>query len=669
MVRKFIAPDHTTKTGDAAGAQAWMGELENALAVEAALLGQFAPRASMPPDNTVTVGPGNLTNRLGIVEQAPDWTPGGGVQGSILVYGSGVFKAITGGGSASTGGSKSTDDGQTWAAHNMPASAVWKAAAFGNGVFVAIATNASNKAAYSTPSGNWVASTLPASITWQDVAFGNGVFVAISSTTAAATSPDGVTWTAQTVPNANGYLCVAYGAGLFVALGGIGNRKIATSPDGVTWTDRGTLSSNGVSRVIYSQSLGLFLAVAKDATGYYTSSDGIAWTLRNFPKGATYRNGLAERNGVIVATPDNAYNDVAYVTTDGISWEAWNLCYSTNWPGVAASASSFVAIPTTNYSLSNRIPVDYKNPDQAVATTLLPVASQASPGITFPSTNPRIDRIGIDALSGSLVYLTGAEAANPVAPPYRDGMLPVCRLSLSPGQTVVTNYHITDERGLTNADSPGAVLDGAVTAYNDGVSYKMFSVAGTYSFPRPAQASFYRITLIGAGGGCGGKYTNGTYTTDYLGGCGGGGGTAIAACSADDLTIVVGTGGAAGANSTPGVNDATAGSNGTASTATLATSGTVLTANPGNGGGRGVSTPAVGAGGAGGAATLGGFAGGSGGAGISGSSPLQSYIAGGATGEQLVFTEVLWGEVMGVGGGMDGTPRKGSDGVVVIEWW
>lgn len=319
--------------------------------------------------------------------------------------------------------------------------------------------------------------------------------------------------------------------------------------------------------------------------------------------------------------------------------------------------------------LFHRLGLSAMQPDQVAATTITSTGEQTSSAVVFPLLSPRIDRFGIDILSGTLVYLTGAESSNPAPPPYRDGMLPICRLSLVPGQTVVTNHHITDERGLLNTDSPGAVIDGSATAYNDGVSYKMFSVAGTYNFPRPAQASFYRITLIGAGGGCGGKYTNATYTTDYLGGCGGGGGMATVVCAADDLTIVVGTGGAPGVNSTAGVNDATAGANGTSTTVTLTTSGTVLTANPGNGGARGVSTPAVGAGGAGGAATLGGFAGGAGGAGWSGVSGIVYSVLGGSTGEQGVFQEVYLGEVMGIGGGLNSTLRKGSDGVVVIEWW
>ena len=44
------------------------------------------------------------------------------------------------------------------------------------------------------------ARTLPSSSQWRDVAYGNGIFVAVSTTTstAAASSPDGITWTART---------------------------------------------------------------------------------------------------------------------------------------------------------------------------------------------------------------------------------------------------------------------------------------------------------------------------------------------------------------------------------------------------------------------------------------------------------------------------------------
>jgi hypothetical protein len=51
------------------------------------------------------------------------------------------------------------------------------------------------------------------------VTYGNGTFVAVSyGSTAAATSPDGITWTAQTLPISQNWSSVTYGNGTFVAI-------------------------------------------------------------------------------------------------------------------------------------------------------------------------------------------------------------------------------------------------------------------------------------------------------------------------------------------------------------------------------------------------------------------------------------------------------------------
>ena len=71
----------------------------------------------------------------------------------------------------------------------------------------------------STSQYSALATTLPSSATWYSVTYGNGVFVAVaSSTTAAATSPDGITWTARTLPSSAQWISVTYGNGVFVAV-------------------------------------------------------------------------------------------------------------------------------------------------------------------------------------------------------------------------------------------------------------------------------------------------------------------------------------------------------------------------------------------------------------------------------------------------------------------
>ena len=158
---------------------------------------------------------------------------------------------------------------------------------------------------------NWTIRTSAADNGWISVAYGNGLFVAVASTGAAnrvMTSPDGITWTIRTSAEDNNWRGVAYGNDVFVAVAvsGTGNR-VMTSPDGITWTIRTSAADNDWTSVAYGN--GLFVAVASTgaANRVMTSPDGIAWTIRtsaadNEWYAVTYGNGLF----VAVATTGTA---------------------------------------------------------------------------------------------------------------------------------------------------------------------------------------------------------------------------------------------------------------------------------------------------------------------------------------------------------------------------
>jgi len=77
-------------------------------------------------------------------------------------------------------------------------------------------------------------------------------------------------------------------------------------------------------------------------------------------------------------------------------------------------------------------------------------AAQNSAGITAPTTNPRIDVVHIDALTGAVGIATGAEAASPISPALADGLLPLAEISLATSTTKITSAEITDIRELAN---------------------------------------------------------------------------------------------------------------------------------------------------------------------------------------------------------------------------
>ncbi|NPV02572.1 MAG: hypothetical protein HPY53_14450, partial [Brevinematales bacterium] len=180
----------------------------------------------------------------------------------------GWFTATNGGGTEFTASTTVNADltvyadwipaGSTWTARTLPSSALWYPVTYGNGVFVAIASQ-SDKAATSPDGITWTARTLPSSAYWYSVTYGNGVFVVIGSESdKAATSPDGITWTARTLPSSASWYSVTYGNGVFVAVT-YGSDKAATSPDGITWTARTLPISAKWTSVSYGN--GVFVAV------------------------------------------------------------------------------------------------------------------------------------------------------------------------------------------------------------------------------------------------------------------------------------------------------------------------------------------------------------------------------------------------------------------------
>ena len=78
--------------------------------------------------------------------------------------------------------------------------------------------------------------------------------------------------------------------------------------------------------------------------------------------------------------------------------------------------------------------------------TLTEVAAQSTGTITAPVTNPRIDRVVIDILTGAVSVITGAEAGSPTAPAITAGKLPIAQVALATSTTTITNALLTDER-------------------------------------------------------------------------------------------------------------------------------------------------------------------------------------------------------------------------------
>ena len=182
-------------------------------------------------------------------------------------------------------------DGRSWTVHGeangVGKDQQWRSVVYGNGMFVAVATNGTNRVMTSADGIAWTPRSVPAG-QWMSVTYGGGVFVAVggSSPNFAMSSADGITWTARTAP-ASGWFSVTHGNGRFVAVAGTatGQPWVMTSDNGIDWTAR-SLKDNDDQRwsaVTYGN--GLFVAVgdvdrmlgATSTHRVMTSVDGVVW--------------------------------------------------------------------------------------------------------------------------------------------------------------------------------------------------------------------------------------------------------------------------------------------------------------------------------------------------------------------------------------------------------
>ena len=85
--------------------------------------------------------------------------------------------------------------------------------------------------------------------------------------------------------------------------------------------------------------------------------------------------------------------------------------------------------------------------------SLVSQSQQTTSTIVAPVTNPRIDRVVIDRITGAVSVLTGTEAASPVAPAITYGKISICQFPLTTSTTSITNSMITDERASMALES------------------------------------------------------------------------------------------------------------------------------------------------------------------------------------------------------------------------
>jgi len=209
-----------------------------------------------------------------------------------LAYGGGRYIALSWGPT----GYMSSDDGVNWTGHTGP-DRLWWGAAYGNGVFVAVSHH-TTEVAVSSDGMNWDLHAF-AGMDWshwnhaRSITFGNGQFVAVSSdaTNRVVTSPDGINWTARTAAEQNYWSDVTYANGLYVAVAEDGADRVMISQNGIDWTPMAAAEPNEWRAVAFGG--GKFVAVSQNGTNRVMTAECLSpgCTDPDMPAGRLIYNG------------------------------------------------------------------------------------------------------------------------------------------------------------------------------------------------------------------------------------------------------------------------------------------------------------------------------------------------------------------------------------------
>lgn len=363
----------------------------------------------------------------------------------------------------------------------MPVQASWTEAAYGNGIFVAVATG-SNIAATSPDGVNWTQQSLPVSTQWSHVSFSSGVFLAVSATgSIAATSPDGVTWTQRSLPQ-----IATQGSGNSVSV------ALANNTGGGAPTN---LNANPIRiRVIGNK-----LFSVGSYNGLYSSDDGLIWnkiTTNLHPTAANFMD-IAYGNGVYVA---NVYTSLGndsyygiYTSTDTINWTVRLENSTPGWGAVVFQGGIFLIAGSPNTNSPS--PAIYTSPD----------------GINWTRTNVTSVQSGYE--QGNVTYGAGKHVVvigNAVKISVTGGASDWTQYNLSSGNFRVITYG----NGKFVALSSG---DGHVATSTDGVNWTITQAATplkTWASIAYGNGIFVAVSLNTDGNGVTAYSTNGiTWTT------------------------------------------------------------------------------------------------------------------------------------------------------------
>ena len=187
-----------------------------------------------------------------------------------------------------------------------------------------------------------------------------------------------------------------------------------------------------------------------------------------------------------------------YTTQTGTSYP---LAIDADWAVAARLVDNFA--PRAQATPNMTVALDAGHLFNGAALT--EVAVQSTGTIAAPISNPRIDRVVVDRVSGAVSIVTGTEAASPVPPAIPAGKAPVVQVLLQTSSTAIANSMLTDERDLASL----GLASGAYTAVGTAAAQNVGTAAGNVV---QLDGSGKLPNALPASGVTAGSYTNANIT-------------------------------------------------------------------------------------------------------------------------------------------------------------
>lgn len=139
---------------------------------------------------------------------------------------------------------------------------------------------------------------------------------------------------------------------------------------------------------------------------------------------------------------------ITLATPDSNNGTPANLVSVASWGFKALGASAtyifdtVLAVCGMNVSVASAVVAGYYQ-NIYIGSARLTFTGGASPVITAPAANPRIDLLTINS-SGVLEWTAGAEASSPAEPAFPSGKFPICLVYCRPTMAKVVDYEVKD---------------------------------------------------------------------------------------------------------------------------------------------------------------------------------------------------------------------------------